>query len=73
MLYCRIALAQLVCAAILYSFDLFTCCNFVGEAATLMLLVRLVRRDRKMKTRLGKVIFDVSVRVAVIVSLRGGL
>ena len=40
---------------------------------TLMLLVRFVRGDGKMKARLGKVVFNISVWVAVIVSLRGGL
>src|SRR5258708_37721641 len=39
----------------------------------LRLLVRFVRSDRKMKARLGKVIFNVSIRVAVVLSLRGGL
>src|SRR6266446_5170865 len=38
-----------------------------------MLLVRFVRSDRKVKARLGKIIFNVSERVAVIVSGRGGL
>ena len=56
MLDCRISLAQLVCAAILYS---YTCRNALARQATLMLLVRFVRSDRKMKTRLGKVIFDI--------------
>src|SRR6266853_2866996 len=41
--------------------------------AFLRLLVRFVRSDRKMKARLGKVIFNVSIRVAVVLSLRGGL
>src|ERR1700686_4317564 len=38
-----------------------------------MLLVRFVRSNREVKARLGKVIFNVTVRIAVIVSLRGGL
>src|SRR6267154_3367951 len=42
-------------------------------SAFLRLLVRFVRSDRKMKARLGKVIFNVSIRVAVVLSLRGGL
>src|SRR5260370_26832871 len=45
--------------------------NVCGDVV--MLVVRFVRSDRKMKARLGKVIFKISVRVAVIVSLRGGL
>ena len=38
-----------------------------------MLLVRFVRSDREMKARLGKVIFNISVWIDVIVSQRGGL
>src|SRR6266404_6392425 len=47
--------------------------NVLARQATLMLLVRFVRSDRKVKARLGKIIFNVSERVAVIVSGRGGL
>src|SRR6266404_6959346 len=73
MLDCGTSLTQLVCAAILYSFDSCAFRDVFARQATLMLLVRFVRSDRKMKARLGKVIFDISVWVAVIVSGRGGL
>jgi len=46
-------------------------CKLFGKVV--MLLVRLVRSNRKMKARLGKVIFNVTVWVAVIVSLCSGL
>jgi len=38
-----------------------------------MILVRFVRSDREMKAGPGKVIFKVSIRILVIVSLRSGL
>src|SRR6266851_442540 len=50
--------------------------RFPGLDAVLyiiIIVVRSVRSDRKMKARLGKIILNVSVWVAVIVSLRGGL
>src|SRR6202158_1411855 len=43
------------------------------SGTAVMLLVRFVRSDRKMKARLGEIIFKVSEWIAVIVSLRGGL
>ena len=73
MLDCGTSLTQLVCAAILYSFDPCDFRDVLARQATLMLLVRFVRSDRKMRARLGKVIFDISVWVAVIASGRGGL
>jgi hypothetical protein len=47
--------------------------QFEVSGTVIMLIVRFIRSDRKMKARLGEVIFKVSVRVLEIVSPRGGL
>ena len=47
--------------------------DLVLQSISGTLLVRFVRSDRKVKARLGKIIFNVSEGVTLIVSGRGGL